>query len=233
VLANDGIRAVPTMVKKIYDRHGHVLEDDTPKPKRVYDAEPVRVLVNMMQDVIRHGTGIGAGIGRPAAGKTGTTSDQRDVWFVGFTPDLVTAIWMGNDDNSPLTYGSTGGGQAAPLWARFMRYALKDTKPTRFHEPHMTYASIDRKTGLLSNPLDKNSETESFIPGQEPKAFAPMPADSPKPHSKASPTTVKVPKPAVKAHRAKAKSFQKPRPFVDETLKDPNAGGDFAPAPSP
>jgi membrane carboxypeptidase/penicillin-binding protein len=146
---------------------------------------------------------------------------------------------MGNDDNSPLSYGSTGGGQAAPLWARFMRYALRNTKPTRFKEPHVTYASIDRKTGLLTNPLDKNAETEMFVPGQEPKDFQPMPKASLKPHSKpsiqpnAQRSPLPAPKPHGKPHPVKAKHFQKPRPFVDETLKDPQSQGDFAPAPSP
>jgi penicillin-binding protein 1A len=140
VLANDGMRVPPTMVVKIEDRNGRLLEDNRPQAKRVYEAQPVRILNQMMKGVITQGTGTAARMGRPAAGKTGTTSDARDVWFVGYTPDLACAVWMGNDDNSKLNYGSTGGTLCAPLWREFMTYAHRETKardfigPARFKE---------------------------------------------------------------------------------------------------
>ncbi|MDB5101298.1 MAG: penicillin-binding protein [Cyanobacteria bacterium RYN_339] len=174
-IANDGMRNPATMVIKIQDRNGRIIEDNRPKPKRVYDAEPIRLLVNMMQGVINHGTGTAAQIDRPAAGKTGTTSDARDVWFAGFTPDMACVVWMGNDNNSRLAYSSTGGTVVAPLWAQFMRYALRNTKPHAFKEPgNVTTATINRHTGQLTNPLDREGVTETFQRGHEPKSFEPV-----------------------------------------------------------
>ncbi len=175
VLANDGMRNPATMVVKIEDRNGRILEDNRPRPQRVYDAEPVRMLVNMMKGVINHGTGTAAQIGRPAGGKTGTTSDARDVWFVGFTPDLATAVWMGNDNNSRLNYSSTGGTMCAPLWREFMLYAHRDLKPRDFAAPsRYTEVTINKRTGQLTNPLDRDAVTEMFTQGREPADFSPV-----------------------------------------------------------
>ncbi|MEB3197630.1 MAG: penicillin-binding protein 1A [Candidatus Sericytochromatia bacterium] len=150
VLANDGHRNPATMVVKIEDRNGRLLEDNRPRPQRVYEAEPVRQLVSMMRGVILHGTGTAANLGRPAGGKTGTTSDARDVWFVGFTPDLACSVWMGNDDNSKLNYGSTGGTVCAPLWREFMTYAHRDIKPHDFPAPSkVKEARANKRTGKL------------------------------------------------------------------------------------
>jgi membrane carboxypeptidase/penicillin-binding protein len=182
-IANDGMRNPATMVIKIQDRNGRIIEDNRPKPKRVYDAEPIRLLINMMQGVINHGTATAAQIDRPAAGKTGTTSDARDVWFSGFTPDLACVVWMGNDDNARLAYSSTGGTICAPLWAQFMRYALRNTKPHAFKEPgNITTATINRRTGQLTNPLDREGITETFQRGHEPRTFEPVDVVAPRKH---------------------------------------------------
>jgi penicillin-binding protein 1A len=198
-LANDGMRNPATMVIKIQDRNGRIIEDNRPHPQRVYDAEPIRLLINMMQGVIQHGTGVEANIDRPAAGKTGTTSDARDVWFSGFTPDLACTVWMGNDDNSRLTYGSTGGGICAPLWAHFMRYALRNTKPHAFKEPsNTTSATINRHTGMLTNPLDREGITETFQRGHEPRSFEPVEST----HKREPKAIQEVPKPVAVEPRA-------------------------------
>jgi membrane carboxypeptidase/penicillin-binding protein len=85
----------------------------------------------MLQGVINEGTGKNASIGRPAAGKTGTTSSERDVWFVGYVPQLATAVWVGNDDYHSMGKGITGGNFAAPVWRSFMLKALKD-EPVKY-----------------------------------------------------------------------------------------------------
>jgi len=134
--AAGGLHTEPTFVMKITDRFGHVIEDNTiPHAKRVLDEDPILVLSDVLQDVVNYGTGTGAQLGnRPVAGKTGTTSDWRDAWFVGYTPQLATAVWVGNDNNKPL-YHMTGGDGCAPLWAKFMRIATKDLPIVRFKTP--------------------------------------------------------------------------------------------------
>ncbi|MEB3328367.1 MAG: penicillin-binding protein 1A [Candidatus Sericytochromatia bacterium] len=186
VLANDGVRNASTIVVKVEDRHGRLLEDNRPHPQRVHDAEPVRQLVGMMKGVIEHGTGTAARIGRPAAGKTGTTSDARDVWFVGFTPDLACAVWMGNDDNSKLNYGSTGGTICAPLWREFMTYAHRNVKPKAFPAP------TRRDTG--GKNLAKSPEPVDPAVGKLPE----RPAVGGSPEAETSPGPAETPPPSVR-----------------------------------
>ncbi len=87
-----------------------------------------------MQSVITDGTGKNAAIGRPAAGKTGTTSSEKDIWFVGTVPQLTTAVWVGRDDNRQLATGATGGTMVAPIWRDFMLQALKN-QPVEYFKP--------------------------------------------------------------------------------------------------
>ncbi|MGH2400327.1 MAG: transglycosylase domain-containing protein, partial [bacterium] len=101
-LAALGVRAEPIAIAKITTRDGQVLEDNTPRRDLVLSADVAYVMVDMMKGVIARGTGRSAAIGRPAAGKTGTTDDYRNAWFIGFTPHLSTAVWLGNDDNTPM-----------------------------------------------------------------------------------------------------------------------------------
>lgn len=131
VFANRGIRVEPIFVTKVLDRNGKVLEENKPIPQRVFDEKYIAVLDNMLANVILHGTGMAANIGRPAAGKTGTTDDFRNAWFIGFTPNLVCGVWVGNDDNSPM-YGVVGGSIPAEIWASFMKSALAGTPVAYF-----------------------------------------------------------------------------------------------------
>jgi len=135
VFANQGIYVTPTAIVKIVDRNGKVLEQYTPREKAVINERSAYVLTDMLRGVITHGTGGGASIGRPAAGKTGTTSDYKDAWFVGFTPDLVAAVWIGNDNNGNLD-GITGGGTPATIWRAFMTKALADIPSRDFFRPN-------------------------------------------------------------------------------------------------
>ncbi len=159
VFAAEGWRTEPLAYSKVEDRSGALLEQRQPKLRQVYDANSVRVLNDVLQGVVRWGTGAAANIGRPAAGKTGTTSDHRDAWFVGYTPDLVAVVWVGNDDNSQMR-GATGGGICAPIWNKVMRVALKDTKPSPFTAPELPAApetkpaSGSQGVPLLTVPLD-------------------------------------------------------------------------------
>ncbi len=117
--ASNGWHSDPTFIVQVTDSMGNILLDNTPKPKLVLDPWSVASLTNVLQGVISQGTATSARIGRPAAGKTGTTSSQRDIWFVGYVPQLSTAVWVGNDDNRPLASGATGGGFVAPIWRDF------------------------------------------------------------------------------------------------------------------
>ena len=110
-------------ITKVLDRNGNIIHEVIPEGRQVISPESAADLTNMLEDVIAKGTGKGAAIGRPAAGKTGTTSDYKDAWFVGYTPDLVASVWIGNDDNTSLD-GIMGGGLPATIWSHFMQNAL-------------------------------------------------------------------------------------------------------------
>ncbi len=126
VIANNGIKIEPSAIRLIKDPEGNVLEDNTfPYQQEVITQQTALTMCEMLQAVVDGGTGTAAQLpGRPVGGKTGTTDSHRDVWFCGFTPQLVTAVWAGNDDNTPM-FGSFGGTICAPIWQRFMAKALK------------------------------------------------------------------------------------------------------------
>ncbi len=182
---DEGGRAVvPTLIDSVQDREGHVVWrpagldcacDDPSKPPLITDdrtqiADPQSVfqLVTMMQGVVQRGTGVpaGAGLHRPIAGKTGTTQDFGDAWFAGFTPDLVTVVWVGFDDPSSLGDNETGAAVAAPIWHNFMAFALKDRPVLNFPQPSgVTMASWDSGFGTV---------VDAFKPGQVPGASGPL-----------------------------------------------------------
>jgi penicillin-binding protein 1A len=130
--ANNGWQSQPTMIVQVKNSKGQIMLDNTPHPKLVLDQWATASLNDALQAVVNGGTGAAAYFGRPAAGKTGTTSSERDIWFVGFVPQLVAAVWAGNDDYSPLGHGVTGGGIMAPIWRDFMSRAMKDQPVMQF-----------------------------------------------------------------------------------------------------
>lgn len=132
--ASNGWYSDPTVIVRVTDSSGNVLLDNTPKPRQVLDPWATAALTNVLQGVINSGTGKHAYIGRPAAGKTGTTSAERDIWFVGYVPQLATAVWVGNDNNRPIGGGATGGVYVAPIWRDFMLQALKN-EPVQSFQP--------------------------------------------------------------------------------------------------
>lgn len=129
--ASDGWYSKPTTIVQIADSKGNVLLDNRPKPQQILDPWATSSLSSILTGVITEGTGKSANIGRPAAGKTGTTSSERDIWFVGYVPQLATAVWVGNDDYRSMGKGITGGSFAAPVWRSFMLKALKD-EPVKY-----------------------------------------------------------------------------------------------------
>ncbi len=132
--ANNGWHSDTTFIVQVTDSSGNVLLDNTPKPKQVLDPWASASINSALQGVIYQGTATSAQIGRPAAGKTGTTSSERDIWFVGYVPQLSVAVWVGNDDFTPLYSGSTGGTFVAPVWRDFMLQALQNT-PVQYFRP--------------------------------------------------------------------------------------------------
>ena len=139
--ASGGWHSDTTFIVQVTDSTGKMMLDNTPQPQLVLDPWAVASLNQTLKGVIERGTAKNAQLGRPAAGKTGTTDSERDVWFVGYVPQLSVAVWAGNDNYSPIGYGATGGSYVAPIWKSFMLRALKGepsrdfAPPSRFPKP--------------------------------------------------------------------------------------------------
>ncbi|MEG4276757.1 transglycosylase domain-containing protein [Microcoleus sp. MON1_C1] len=133
--ANNGWHSDTTFIVQVTDSSGNVLLDNTPKPKLVLNSWAAASVNSALQGVITSGTARAAQLGRPAAGKTGTTSSERDIWFVGYVPQLSVAVWMGNDNYRPMSYGATGGTIVAPVWRDFMSQALEGVPAESFKPP--------------------------------------------------------------------------------------------------
>jgi penicillin-binding protein 1A len=140
---------------KVVDRNGIVLEENTPKLRQVLDPAVAYLVTNMLKDTIGQPYGTGyrnANIGRPAAGKTGTTNDDRDAWFVGYTPNLVTTVWLGHDRDKTMV-GVYGGSYPARIWARVMRVGHKGISAKDFAVPKgVVTATICKVSGHLPGP---------------------------------------------------------------------------------
>lgn len=130
--ASGGWQSPTTTIAQVTDSKGNVLLDNTPHPQLVLDPWAVATLNDVLQGVVNRGTGTEARLNRPAAGKTGTTSSERDIWFVGYVPQLAAAVWVGRDDYGPLGIGATGGGYVAPIWRNFMLKALQGVPVENF-----------------------------------------------------------------------------------------------------
>ncbi len=178
--ARGGIYIKPILIRKIEDPKKRVVENNLPVPQRVASTYATATLVNILQEVVKRGTGTLAKLDdRPVAGKTGTSDKSRDVWFIGFTPDLSVAMWGGNDNNKAIFgKGVTGGAIVARVWKRFCQeyYEDKDIPPGSFEdEPKMKELLIDPLTGLLATPYTVHPVKRRFFPGTEPTDFAPVP----------------------------------------------------------
>ncbi|ETS93696.1 MULTISPECIES: transglycosylase domain-containing protein [Veillonella] len=157
VLANGGIKVQPTAIVKIVDRNGQIVEENSIQEKRIIEEKDAAILTNMLESVINGGTGGNAAIGRPVAGKTGTTDDSKDAWFVGYTPDLVAAVWMGDDYGTETLHGITGGTTPAIIWAQFMSNALANTPVSDFSVPASAQSAIQEG---YRNPVKETPKQE-------------------------------------------------------------------------
>ena len=145
VFASGGYKSKTTLIARVTDRNGNLVLDNTPKPELILDPVAVSYLNDALRGVVTNGTATEAQMsdGRPVAGKTGTTSDFRDAWFVGYAPQLSVAIWIGNDDYSPMANGVTGGVYVVPIWRKFMERALAGQPIEQFPVP----SEIQEKEG--------------------------------------------------------------------------------------
>ena len=189
-LAEGGREVIPTLIDSVQDRDGHVVWRPSPiqcgdctdqanppqltdQRKEIADSASVFQLITMMQGVTTRGTGVPvvAGLGHPIAGKTGTTQDFTDAWFSGFTPDLVTTVWVGYDTPATLGNKETGSVVAGPIWRDFMAVALKNRPVLTFQPPPgVTMATWDTGSGVV---------TDAFKPDQVPGASRATAAQSP------------------------------------------------------
>ncbi|HML23087.1 MAG TPA: penicillin-binding protein 1C [Aggregatilinea sp.] len=173
-LANGGYRVNPVMILEVRDRDGNVLYEwkPTDQPSQVIDPRVTFLITDILSDNTARIPSFGAGsvlnIGRPAAAKTGTTTDFRDNWTVGYTPDLVTGVWVGNADNTPMVDVSGISG-AGPIWNEFMRRVLQGTTETEFTVPEgVVQAEVCATSGLLPTDACPQTRWDWFIEGTEP-----------------------------------------------------------------
>jgi penicillin-binding protein 1A len=133
---NDGVHVVPRYIRRVTDYDGNVLEENAPEFRDAISAEKARVMVDLMQEPVRNGTAVKAkALGRPVAGKTGTTNDYTDAWFIGFTPSLTMGVWVGFDEKVTLGDEETGARAALPIWIDVMQQTTKDKPIEQFQPP--------------------------------------------------------------------------------------------------
>jgi penicillin-binding protein 1A len=190
VLANGGVRVVPTYINKILDRDGKVIESNDPADfpegpqagqkligqsrNRVISPETAYLTTNLMESVVQQGTGWRAkALKRPVAGKTGTTNDLKDAWFIGYTRQLLAATWVGYDQERPLGKRETGSQAAAPAWVAFMEKATEGMPIEQFPVPDsIEFRPIDPQTGLLAPEDSSDIVIEAFAPNTTPVRYA-------------------------------------------------------------
>jgi membrane peptidoglycan carboxypeptidase len=182
VFDNHGLRVPPTPVALVEDPAHHVLIDNrAPQGTQVIDPAIADNVTDVLRGVITTGTAAGNDIGRPAAGKTGTTTNYDDAWFVGYTPQLSTAVWLGNKDKESHSLSGTKGVHAifgatfsAPTWAAFMRQALANVPPTDFSQPAPLQPVTDQLDRKARNGIDPGSQRYPVYVGSGgPYQFAP------------------------------------------------------------
>jgi len=185
VFPNKGIRIRPYYISRIEDREGNVLEEARVEPEEVISPQTAYLMTSLMEGVILRGTAapLAANLGIPLAGKTGTTNDFSDAWFIGFSPSLCTGVWVGNESRVSLGDRQSGAVAALPAWVAFIKTLVDDeTKKAEaerrepFFEdfevpPNITFVEVDRKTGLLATPNCLWPIREAFLAGTEPLRY--------------------------------------------------------------
>ena len=182
---NGGYKVRPTMISRVEDADGNVLWTRDEKRERVLDDGVAFLTLSLLQEVVDRGTGASvrsAGFYLPAAGKTGTTNEGKDAWFVGMTPDLVAGVWLGFDQPEPILPGASGGTLAAPAWANFMRRAYESRPaPSGWSAPAtLVRVQVDTASGHIatSNCPPEETRLEYFLPGTEPLDYCPLHPES-------------------------------------------------------
>jgi penicillin-binding protein 1A len=170
VFPNQGVRMVPYSILKVTDREGNLLEENRPEPQDAIRADTAYVMVSLLRGVVEHGTAVkAAALNWPIAGKTGTTDDFSDAWFIGFDPDLTLGVWVGYDQKKPLGSGMSGAEAALPIWNEIFKSWIGDRKePPKFEPPgNIVFIPIDKTTGT---PIEgvPGAFTEAFIAGTQP-----------------------------------------------------------------
>lgn len=197
VFVNGGLFRTPYTVKLVTDSHGRVLEDRrrTPLGRRALSERTARRMVEMLQRVVTAGTGRAAAVsGFPVAGKTGTTENHRDAWFVGFTPQYSLAVWVGNDDFKPM-WQAYGGDMPARIWSSVMAVALQGRKPRPF--PSLAGLAVEkvrlcRQSHLRAGPKCPSPYSEFFRAGSEPVRTCPVHHLAPTPRPSSRPSSLQA-----------------------------------------
>lgn len=172
VFASGGVKMRPIAIKYVTDSKGSVIESNEPEGEQVISPETAFLITSMMEDVVNYGTGWRVkAIGRPVAGKTGTTNDYRDAWFAGYTSDIVACVWVGLDDMKPLGNQETGAKAASPIWLNFMK-SMDSGEPVGFPVPDGIVSHyIDPSNGLLVDDPSQGIK-EYFKRGNEPREYS-------------------------------------------------------------
>ena len=179
VFANQGYMIEPVFITKIVDREGNVLEEAAPERIKVIEKTTAYLMTHMLEGVVKYGTGWRVkALNRPVAGKTGTTNNLFDAWFMGYTPRYITGTWVGFDNEAPLGKSETGSRAASPIWLGFMKRVLEDKPPKIFEVPEgIVFTKIDPESGLLPIPESKETVFVAFKEGTEPTEHSKRPGD--------------------------------------------------------
>ena len=171
VFPNQGVRMRPYSVLKVTDREGNVLEENRPEPRDAIRADTAYMMVNLLRGVVQRGTAAkAASLNWPIGGKTGTTDDYTDAWFIGFDPDITIGLWVGYDQKRTMGPAGTGADSALPIWMQIMKAWIGDRKePPKFEPPgNIVFLPVDRVTGDLTVDGAPGAITEAFIAGTQP-----------------------------------------------------------------
>jgi len=176
-LASGGTRPAPRTIIRIYERYRNNWMEIPPEVTQVLSPDLAYIMTSMLKDVLVYGTAKSLhsfSREHPAAGKTGTTDDYRDAWFIGYTPHVITGVWAGYDKPAPMGRGFTGGAICAPIWGRFMRSALVDKPAVDFTKPDSVVSvQIDPATGDLATPDCPKKREEFYAAGTQPTRYCP------------------------------------------------------------
>ena len=164
VFANEGLLAEPVFITKVVDRDGVVLEENKPRLQQVISSQTAYLMTSLLKSVVDEGTGRRVrALNRTCAGKTGTTNDVRDAWFVGYTPDIIAGTWVGFDNQKPLGKNETGAVAASPIWLNFMQGVVEGTPVKTFSIPEgIVFMRVDAETGKPATPMTKKITFECF-----------------------------------------------------------------------